>query len=103
MEQSGASEYSAARPDSDDYDLLTYGEAAARLAEAVAFDRARLAELEKSNGDPDEIGSLKRRIELLTASNARYRGQSLSGEAFTKKFGFPPYSPGSAGAEATWD
>jgi len=86
----GGPQPAAPRPDTDDYDLLTYGEAAARLAEAVEQDRRRLAELEASGGDSAQIASLRRRIELMIANDARYRQQSLSGAAFIRKFGFQP-------------
>lgn len=77
----------------DDYDLMTYGEAAARLVELIAEERAHLEVLEGAE-TPDNaaIDRLQKRIALLESSNARYKQESLSAAAFTEKFGFRPRS-----------
>jgi hypothetical protein len=81
----------AGRPESDDYDLLTYGEASARLTELLATERDNLATLSRqSHPDPTRVSQLKQRIALLESSRARYRQQSLSGEDFVQRFGFTP-------------
>jgi hypothetical protein len=81
----------AERPDTDDYDLLTYGEASARLAELVATEQAKLTALRNdTNPDVALIQQLEQRISLLEASDSRYRQQSLTAEAFTRRFGFRP-------------
>jgi hypothetical protein len=81
----------AGRPESDDYDLLTYGEASARLTELLATERDNLGALSKqSHPDPAEISQLEQRIALLESSRARYRQQALSGEDFVERFGFSP-------------
>jgi hypothetical protein len=81
----------AGRPDSDDYDLLTYAEASARLAELLAAEKEHLVAM-TANADPDgaAIDRLKQRIALLESSGERYRLQSLSADAFTRRFGFTP-------------
>ncbi|WP_051026918.1 hypothetical protein [Nocardia higoensis] len=80
----------AAERADDDYDLLTYGEAAARLAETLREERRGLAELEAANADPEVLEKARRRIEVLSAGDARYRRQSISGAAFARRFGFRP-------------
>jgi hypothetical protein len=84
-------ELDEARPADDDYDLLTYGEAAARLAELINAERRLLGDM-RSAPDPDTVAikALEIRIELLVASSARYKSQSLSGEKFTERFGVIP-------------
>ena len=81
----------AGRPDTDDYDLLTYGEASARLAELLAVEQGRLVALRiQTAPDQAAIQRLEQRISLLESSSARYRQQSLTAEAFTLRFGFRP-------------
>jgi hypothetical protein len=81
----------AGRPESDDYDLLTYGEAAARLAELLVAERETLAALTRqAHPDRTRIHQLEQRIALLESSDARYRQQSLTAKAFTQRFGFTP-------------
>ena len=84
----------AGRPDTDDYDLLTYGEASARLAELLAAEKDKLVAL-RQQADPDRalVDQLEQRIALLESSDARYRQQSLTAEAFTQRFGFRPLDP----------
>ena len=86
------SDVSGERPDSDDYDLLTYGEAAARLAELLAAERRSLAALRAApDPDTDRIEQLQLRIALLESSDARFRQQSMSSEEFQRRFGVRPY------------
>ncbi len=81
----------AERTEEDDYDLLTYSEAAVRLAELLQSERDRLAELQAApTPDPATIDALQKRIELLAASDARYKGYSSSADKFIKTFGFDP-------------
>lgn len=81
----------AGRPESDDYDLLTYGEASARLTELLATERDNLATLSRqTHPDPTRVNQLEQRIALLESSRARYRQQSLSGEDFVQRFGLTP-------------
>lgn len=81
----------AGRPDTDDYDLLTYGEAAARLAELLTAERAELAALRRTaNPDHAVIQQLEQRISLLESSYQGYRRTAADGEAFAQRFGFEP-------------
>ena len=76
------------RPETDDYDLLTFGEVAARLSEEVASTTAELEQARsKSPPDPDRVRRLEERIELLRRSGERYRRDQEAGEAFKRRFG----------------
>lgn len=66
------------RPDDDDHDLLTMGEAGARLVSELNAERRALGELEKQLGyvgeDQEiaaEIAKAEARIEALQAAQAR--------------------------------
>ena len=76
------------RPDTDDYDLLTFGEVAARLGEELA---AETAELERvRDEDPPDAARIRRieeRIELLRVSQGRYRRDEQAKEVFARRFG----------------
>lgn len=75
------------RADSDDYDLLTYGEAAARLAELIAEERKRLSALRgEAHPDPERVRDLEERIDLLVSSDTRYRRQASTSETFARRF-----------------
>ncbi|MGB8402629.1 MAG: hypothetical protein WCE30_00985 [Mycobacterium sp.] len=79
------------RPDSDDYDLLTFGEVAARLAEERATEQHALSELRRDGQtDARQIRLLEARIALLTASEARYREQEHANTVYLRRFGTTP-------------
>lgn len=76
------------RPESDDYDLLTFGEVAARLSELLIAERAELASLtNQENPVAKEIQRHENRIETLTANAARYRKMQDHNEIFEQRFG----------------
>lgn len=78
------------RPDTGDYDLLTFGEVAARLSEVLAAATAELDGLRKqSNPDAERIRRLEQRIELLKTSSDRYRQEQRTNESFRRRFGSP--------------
>lgn len=89
------------RPETDDYDLLTFGEVAARLAEESA---AAARELEQVRADTpentDEIRRLEDRITMLRASADRYRQEQQTNESFTRRFG--PLPDPSSGTTPEW-
>jgi chromosome segregation ATPase len=69
------------RPDDDDYDLLTVGEAGARLETEIAAGRRRLDELEQrvayigeSTEVAEQIAAVERRLEDLQAAAQRIAG-----------------------------
>lgn len=75
------------RPDTDDYDLLTYGEVAARLSELLVEERAALNQLMREpQPDSAEVSRLEERIRLLTASENRYRDLQETRTAFKRRF-----------------
>lgn len=76
------------RPDTADYDLLTFGEVAARLAEELAAATAELDAL-RNQADPDteRIRRLEQRIALLKSSGDRYRQEQRTNESFHRRFG----------------
>lgn len=79
------------RPDDDDYDLLTYGEVAARLTEVLAEERQLLADLQaRSAPDPAAIAAQESRIAELVAGRERYAHQAETAEMFIKRFGLTP-------------
>ena len=80
-----------ARPEDEDYDLLTYGEVAARLSEVIAEERRQLADLQAATPpDPALVAAQDARIADLLAARQRYAEQAETAEAFVKRFGLPP-------------
>ncbi|MGE2692816.1 hypothetical protein [Mycolicibacterium pulveris] len=76
------------RPETDDYDLLTFGEVAARLSEELAEATAELDGL-RSEAVPDaeRIQRCEQRIALLQQSVQRYRQTQQDNSAFARWFG----------------
>lgn len=76
------------RPETDDYDLLTFGEVAARLAEELA---EVATDLDRVRGEPqpdtERIRHLEERMALLKASSERYRREGHTNEFFKRRFG----------------
>ena len=76
------------RPDTDDYDLLTFGEVAARLAEELAAQTAELEALRRQRAsDPEQIHRLEQRIDRLKEGAARYRQEQHTSSVFARRFG----------------
>jgi hypothetical protein len=75
---------------SDDYDLLTYREVAARLSEEIAAESQRVSRLEASGGAAEELDESKRRLALLQSSEQRYQQHAETADVFTRRFGLPP-------------
>jgi hypothetical protein len=79
------------RPEDDDYDLLTYGEVAARLSEVLAEERQQLTDLQaRTAPDPAAIAAQQARIAELVAGRERYAHQAETAEMFIKRFGLTP-------------
>ena len=83
------------RPEADDYDLLTYGEVAARMSEVLAGESKALTDLRAApDPDPHAIALLEARIAELTESKQRYEQQKATAATFIERFGLTPRSPG---------
>ena len=78
------------RPEGDDYDLLTYGEAGARLAAEIRRETQRLTELQSAGADEVEIATTERRIADLRAAADRQQAASEASADFTRFFGYDP-------------
>ena len=82
---------SVLRPEGDDdYDLLTYGEAGARLTEEIRRQNRVLADLESSGAAAAEITAVRNRIEDLKAAAKRQQEAAAERADFTKFFGYDP-------------
>ena len=87
------------RPEDDDHDLLTFGEAGARLEIEIRTLRARLRELEDARPrDEAAIEAAAARLAALQESAERNRAQPINDENFEKFFGYP----GKARRNTTW-
>jgi hypothetical protein len=74
------------RPDDDDYDLLTFGEAGARLIEEIRRQRGRIESLLASGSESAlVVDSAQKRLDLLLAAqvrNAKPTAEELSARGF---------------------
>ena len=66
------------RPDDDDYDLLTYGEAGARLAQEINKQRRLVAELHRDPISALALVSAQARQEALIEAQTRNRKPLLA-------------------------
>jgi hypothetical protein len=78
------------RPEEDDYDLLTYGEAGARLTEEIRRQNRVLTDLESSGAEDADIVAVRKRIGDLKAAAERQQAAALERADFTKFFGYDP-------------
>jgi hypothetical protein len=78
------------RPDADDYDLLTYGEAGARLAEEIGKANRALRDLVAADADADQVAAVRTRIADLEAAVARQKAAALDTADFQRFFGYDP-------------
>ena len=69
-----------AREDEDDYDLLTYGEAGARVTEEIAAEKARLADWELRLAAGEDVAAQRNARPPITDENFErffgYRGSA---------------------------
>lgn len=65
------------RPDDEDHDLLTFGEAGARLEEEVIKQERTIERLRRGNADDATIAGAERRLETLQRARSRNRAPSL--------------------------
>lgn len=78
----------------EDYDLLTYDEAAVRLADEIVRETERLAEHEQvrppSAGSTRDAETSRRRLADLRDAQQRMGRHALNAENFERFFGYPP-------------
>jgi hypothetical protein len=87
------------RPEDDDHDLLTFGEAGARLEIEIRTLSARLRELEGTQPrDEAAIEAATARLAALRDSAERNRAQPINDDNFERFFGYP----GKARRNTTW-
>jgi hypothetical protein len=87
------------RPEDDDHDLLTFGEAGARLEIEIRTLRARLRDLEAQQPrDEAAITEAAGRLAALQEGAERNRAQPINDENFENFFGYP----GQARRNTTW-
>jgi hypothetical protein len=78
-----------AREIEDDYDLLTFGEAGARLDHEIRALRAQVEEIEQRQPpDQGELAAARARLSALRDAAARNARQPITDENFTKFFGY---------------
>lgn len=66
-----------ARPDDEDHDLLTFGEAGARLEEEVIRQQRVVDRLRQGRADDEVIAGAERRLAALRSAADRNRPPSL--------------------------
>ncbi|HEY1702803.1 MAG TPA: hypothetical protein VGG75_24110 [Trebonia sp.] len=78
------------RPDDDDHDLLTFGEAGARLETEIRTARTRVRELQAGSPlDEAALEAARSRLAALEESAARNKAQPINDDNFEKFFGYP--------------
>jgi hypothetical protein len=78
------------RPEDDDHDLLTFGEAGARLEIELRTMRARLSALHEAQPrDEGAIAQAAARLAALREGAERNRAQPINDENFELFFGYP--------------
>jgi hypothetical protein len=80
----------AERPDADDFDLLTYGEAGARLVEEIRRERRRLDQLGAAGADSGQLASVRQRMGDLQEAAERQRAAAAERADFQSFFGYDP-------------
>ena len=77
------------REDEDDYDLLTFGEAGARLDHEIRSARARVAAYEQSEtASAGDVVDAKARLDALVDAARRNARQPINDENFQRFFGY---------------
>jgi hypothetical protein len=78
------------RPEDDDYDLLTFGEAGARLSEEIIKLERRLAAMRSEDATAEQLAAAERRLEALREAAHRNRKPSLDELRASGFFGTTP-------------
>jgi hypothetical protein len=78
------------RPDDDDHDLLTFGEAGARLETEIRGMRARVTELASAvPADERALAAARARLAALEEGARRNSARPINDENFQRFFGYP--------------
>ncbi len=85
-----ATDFEAEREEEQDYDLLTFGQAGARLAEELYAERRRLAVLEGGGGSDEAVESSRQRVQALLEAQRRNRRTPFNDNRFEQFFGYAP-------------
>ncbi|SHN15944.1 hypothetical protein [Cryptosporangium aurantiacum] len=77
------------RPEDDDHDLLTFGEAGARLEIEIRAMRRTIAELAGAETvDEEALAAAEARLAALQEGQQRNRAQAINDENFERFFGY---------------
>jgi len=77
------------RPEDDDHDLLTFGEAGARLEIEIRAVRRAIADLESAEAvDEAALAAARARLAALEEGRQRNRAQTINDENFEHFFGY---------------
>lgn len=78
------------RPDDDDHDLLTFGEAGARLRVEVRSAHERVERLASATPvDAEALAAARDRLAALRDGVRRNTAQSINDDNFERFFGYP--------------
>jgi hypothetical protein len=72
----------------EDFDLLTFGEARARLAEEIDAERDRLAALRAAGAAEPAVAASQARLEALSAALQRTSARRITAENAAEFFGY---------------
>jgi hypothetical protein len=87
MSKSGDSASGPQREAEDDHDLLTYGEVAVRLHEAIKAQEGLVAQLAE-HGDSAQVAKARARLQTLHEAKERNRRQPINDKNFEHFFGY---------------
>lgn len=86
----GPADRPADRPDDEDHDLLTFGEAGARLHGEVSAMRERVRALADADPvDEQALAAARSRLAALQEGFERNTAQTINDENFERFFGYP--------------
>lgn len=77
IDDDGAAGVLVERPDDEDHDLLTFGEAGARLSEELIKQQRVIERLRQGGADEDVVAGAQRRLEALERASQRNRAPSI--------------------------
>jgi hypothetical protein len=72
----------------EDFDLLTFGEARARLAEEIDSERQRLTALRAASAPESVVAASQARLDALAAAQERNRAGRITADNAAEFFGY---------------